>query len=79
MYVYLNSEPGLYTVGHYDPKGNWIAESDHNSSGDAAMRVHYLNGGRESIRDVAKRVGMKVTESSAELDSLTGKRLNNEE
>ena len=45
MYVYIKSEPGLYTVGFYDPKGNWIAESDHESSESAAARVAYLNGG----------------------------------
>ena len=44
-YVYLKSEPGLYTVGFYDPKGKWIPESDHSKQEDAAKRVHYLNGG----------------------------------
>lgn len=46
-WVYVNSEPGLYTVGHYDPNGNWIAESDHSSKEEAAKRVHWLNGGRD--------------------------------
>jgi len=46
MYVYIRSEPGLYTVGFYDPKGNWYPESDHESEEAAAKRVHYLNGGR---------------------------------
>jgi hypothetical protein len=45
MYVYIESEKGLYTVGFYDPKGNWHPESDHDSRSDAAHRVHYLNGG----------------------------------
>jgi len=44
MYVYLNSDPGLYTVGFYDPKGKWEAESDHTSRIEAAQRVAYLNG-----------------------------------
>lgn len=46
MYVYLNSEPGLWTVGFFDPKGNWIPESDYNDKDQAAKRVAYLNGGK---------------------------------
>lgn len=44
-YVYIRSGPNLYTVGFYDPNGKWHADSDHESRGDAARRVHYLNGG----------------------------------
>ena len=47
MYVYLLSEPGLYTVGFYDPSGKWHSDSDHNSKELAAERVHYLNGGKQ--------------------------------
>ncbi len=46
MYVYLRSEPGLYTVGYYAPDGQWMPESDYNSIDEAAKRVHYLNGGK---------------------------------
>ena len=46
MYVYIQSEPGLWTVGFYAPNGNWVAESDHESKEDAAARVSYLNGGK---------------------------------
>ena len=45
MYVYIRSEPKLFTVGHYSPKGEWVAESDHDTPQSAAARVHYLNGG----------------------------------
>lgn len=44
MYVYLRSEPQLWTVGFYDPSGKWIAESDHDTPDAAAKRVAYLNG-----------------------------------
>jgi len=45
-YVYLRSRAGdVYTVGHYQPDGTWIAESDHETPEKAAERVHYLNGG----------------------------------
>jgi hypothetical protein len=46
MWLYLQSEPGLYTVGFYTPEGNWMPESDHSSREEAAERVHYLNGGK---------------------------------
>ncbi len=45
MYVYVKSEPTLWTVGHYDPDGGFVSESDHNTQESAAHRVHYLNGG----------------------------------
>ena len=45
MYVSRRTEPGLWTVGFYRPDGEWEAESDHESTADAAARVSYLNGG----------------------------------
>ena len=45
MYVYIISEPGLLTVGFYDPKGKWHADGDYGTRKEAAERVHYLNGG----------------------------------
>lgn len=45
MYVYIKSEPGLWTVGFYAPDGKWHAESDWVDKDGAAERVHYLNGG----------------------------------
>lgn len=45
QYVYIASEPGLYTVGFYTPDGKWEPESDHRDSVSAAARAHYLNGG----------------------------------
>lgn len=47
IWIYERTEPGLYTVGFYDPKGNWHSDSDHASREEAAKRVHYLNGGNE--------------------------------
>lgn len=44
MYVYVRSEPGLWTVGFYDPKGKWHPDSDHNDRAEAADRVMALNG-----------------------------------
>lgn len=47
-YVYQSFERGLWTVGFYDPSGKWHPESDHDSTEEAAQRVHYLNGGSAS-------------------------------
>lgn len=44
-WVYLKSEPGLWTVGYYAPNGSWMADSDWNDREKAAQRVHFLNGG----------------------------------
>ena len=46
-YVYIRSEPQLYTVGFYKPDGEWVPESDHPSKDKAAERVAYLNGGNK--------------------------------
>lgn len=46
QYVYIRSEPGLYTVGFFEPSGKWNPESDHDERELAAQRVHYLNGGK---------------------------------
>ncbi len=45
-WVYIRSQPGLWTVGFYDPEGNWHPDSDHPSSEEAAQRCAWLNGNR---------------------------------
>jgi len=44
MYVYIRTEKHLWTVGHYDPRGKFIPESDHETKEQAVDRVAYLNG-----------------------------------
>lgn len=46
MYVYIQTEKTLWTVGFYAPDGKWHSESDHGNKNDAAERVHWLNGGK---------------------------------
>jgi hypothetical protein len=57
MYVYIQSEPGLWTVGFYDPSGKWHGDSDHNNREEAANRVAFLNGSgsSESISETIQR------------------------
>lgn len=47
MYVYIQTEPGLWTVGFYDPQGTFVPESDHSNSEDVTKRVHWLNGSED--------------------------------
>ncbi len=44
-YVYIQSEPRLWTVGFYGPDGKWVPECDLDNPDDAAARVAWLNGG----------------------------------
>ena len=48
MYVYIKTESQLWTVGFYTPDGKFHAESDWDSTEEAAKRVRYLNGGEEN-------------------------------
>jgi len=52
-FVYLRSEPALWTVGFYPPAGGWIAESVHDSTPDATTGVAYLNGGVDARSNAA--------------------------
>ena len=45
IWVYVQSEPQLWTVGFYAPDGKWHTDSDHSTSEDAANWVAWLNGG----------------------------------
>ncbi len=54
MYVYIESEPGLWTVGFYAPDGAWIPESDHADKESAARRVAWLNGESSHDRQIIK-------------------------
>ena len=62
MYVYIRSEPGLYTVGFYSPDGEFHTDSDHHDREDAAKRVRFLNGGKDEDVD--------PTDTKARLDKM---------
>ena len=55
MYTYIKCER-LCVVGHYDLMGDWIAESDHESEHDAAIRAHFLNCGEIDAEDTTATV-----------------------
>jgi len=49
MYVYIRSEPNLWTVGFYSPDGEWHPESDYSSKEEASERTAWLNGSRPTL------------------------------
>ncbi len=51
-WVYIRSEPGLWTVGFYDPTGKFHPDSDHDNRQEAGDRVAYLNGNGSTIRGI---------------------------
>jgi len=50
-YIYrdFRKNCGCFTVGFYDPSGEFMPESDHSSAESAAARVNFLNGGESDM------------------------------
>jgi len=70
MWIYLETErAAVYTVGHYLPKGNFEAESDHATREEARERVHLLNGGTGPHLEHVVAQLEKIVEK---IDRLTG-------
>jgi hypothetical protein len=46
-WIYIQTEPRLYTVGFYDPEGKFNPDSDHPTREKAAKRCAWLNGAKE--------------------------------
>lgn len=62
-WVYVCSEPGLWTVGHCTPDGAWHPDSDHGDRDEAAARVAWLNGsGADGALVVALRDAVAYVE-----------------
>ena len=51
MWVYIKSEPNLWTVGFHEPDGTWHTDSDQDTKEKAANRVRFLNGGFVTVGD----------------------------
>lgn len=57
-WVFKQTEPELWTVGHYYESRDgqkWEPDTDHGSPEEAAARVHYLNGGRSPDETLVTR------------------------
>lgn len=68
MWVYEQTGPTEWTVGHYKPDQTWVPESRHPSPEAAAERVRYLNGGATTgagpAHEAAKRGFGTIRESA---------------
>ena len=51
-WLYIIGKNQSWTVGFYDPKGEWHTESNYDTSVKAAERVHYLNGGDKDKQEI---------------------------
>lgn len=51
MWVFIETEIGLWTVGFYDPSGKFNPESDHDKKENAARRCAFLNGANVSFEE----------------------------
>jgi len=54
IHTYLKSEPQLWTVGYYDPQGQWIPLQDFDTQQQAQAKVNYLNGGSDPNMTIEK-------------------------
>lgn len=73
MYVYIQSEPRLWTVGFYNPDGKWESESDHASTEEAAARVSYLNGNRITDPRSVEVLDMIIADMESDVKAFEGK------
>lgn len=79
MYVYIRSEPQLWTVGFYDPSGKFQTDSDHESPDKAAERASELNGNStkhashvEHLKRMLKRQYDRILELESIIESIDG-------
>lgn len=63
MYVYIQTESQLWTVGFYAPDGEWHSDSDHSSKESAAKRVHYLNGEKRNQSEFIQVINYLINTS----------------
>lgn len=50
LWLYRQTSPRSWSVGHFDAAGTWVLESEHARAESAAARVHWLNGGAQQRR-----------------------------
>lgn len=74
MYVSVESEPGLWTVGHYAPNGDWYPRSDHESPEEAAEWVGRLNGHKDeqAVKDAMLAALREVRPEISRLNRAAG-------
>jgi hypothetical protein len=65
-FIYIKTEPQLWTTGHYDPDGRFHPDDDFGSPDEAADRCAYLNGDAsvdlDEVKDLIKALKKEVKE-----------------
>ncbi|GEM_PF-1923604 len=71
MWVYQKTEAHLWSVGFFDPLGNWHTDSDLDDQGKAAARCNYLNGvPSEAVLPNEIKFSVKIPEDATKLIEL---------
>lgn len=73
MYIYIKSEPQLWTVGFYNPEGKFEPESDHSSTDEAAARVSFLNGNKKDTKNSLEILDMIIADCETDVKEFDGK------
>lgn len=70
-YVYIQTEPKLWTVGFYRPDGKFETDSDYPDQERAAMRAAWLNGSFDvsNTKLYQKRVESLIAEGLTRSDA----------
>lgn len=49
LWLYRRTAEFTWSVGYFDPDGDWHQDSTHSTPGCAARRVHWLNGDNSDL------------------------------
>lgn len=63
MYVSIETEPGLHTVGFFNPSGKFQPFADCDSKQEAETKINILNGGNYELK-------LKIKELSDRLEKV---------
>lgn len=73
-WVYVRSEPNLFTVGFYALDDKWHSDSDHDTKESAAEKVNFLNGNCEITKDLLEALEAYVVLDKDEIFGETTSR-----
>jgi len=73
MYIYIQSEYALWTVGFYSPDGQFMPESDHSTPNDAAQRAAWLNGDVGPLEDRISSLEIQLSDLQSQITDLEGR------
>ena len=60
MWIYIKTEPQLWTVGFYDPNNKFRLDSDHSNREKAAERCAFLNGNNYYLPELLGKITITI-------------------